>query len=158
MSVSNHQPHDCLLNRLFRRRSKKISKLRPTGLCVWNSPVTGEFPAQVASNKENISMWWRHNDKIYSMKEAHSLLMLCSGVVGLSAAGGACIRTVPPQIPQCTVPYLTMHHFGTEMCTHAHIFVRKWCIVGYFPDAMWDMWDGFIPMVLQHKPVVSLDS
>ena len=36
-SVSNHQPHDCLLNRLFRRRSKKISKLRVTGLCVGNS-------------------------------------------------------------------------------------------------------------------------
>ena len=30
-SVSNHQPHDCLLNRLFRRRSKKTSKLRVTG-------------------------------------------------------------------------------------------------------------------------------
>ena len=27
-SVSNHQPHDCSLNRLFRRRSKKTSKLR----------------------------------------------------------------------------------------------------------------------------------
>ena len=38
--VSNHQPHDCLLNRLFRRRSKKTSKLRVTGLCVGNSPVT----------------------------------------------------------------------------------------------------------------------
>ena len=37
--VSNQQPHDCLLNRLFRRRSKKISKLRVTGLCVGNSPV-----------------------------------------------------------------------------------------------------------------------
>ena len=36
--VSNHQPHDCLLNPLFRRRSKKISKLRVTGLCVGNSP------------------------------------------------------------------------------------------------------------------------
>ena len=36
--VSNHQPNDCLLNRLFRRRSKKISKLRVTGLCVGNSP------------------------------------------------------------------------------------------------------------------------
>ena len=36
--VSNHQPHDCLLNRLFRRRSKKTSKLRVTGLCVGNSP------------------------------------------------------------------------------------------------------------------------
>ena len=30
-SVSNHQPHGCLLNRLFRRRSKKTSKLRVTG-------------------------------------------------------------------------------------------------------------------------------
>ena len=36
--VSNHQPHDCLLNLLFRRRSKKTSKLRVTGLCVGNSP------------------------------------------------------------------------------------------------------------------------
>ena len=32
------QPHDCLLNRLFRRRSKKTSKLRVIGLCVGNSP------------------------------------------------------------------------------------------------------------------------
>ena len=38
-SVSNHQPHDCLLNRLFRRRSKRTSKLRVTGLCVGNSPL-----------------------------------------------------------------------------------------------------------------------
>ena len=35
---SNHQPHGCLLNRLFRRKSKKTSKLRVTGLCVGNSP------------------------------------------------------------------------------------------------------------------------
>ena len=44
--LSNHLPHDCLLNRLFRRRSKKTSKLRVTGLCAGNSPVTGEFLAQ----------------------------------------------------------------------------------------------------------------
>ena len=37
-SVSNHQRQDCLLNRLFRRRSKEISKLPVTGLCVRNSP------------------------------------------------------------------------------------------------------------------------
>ena len=60
-SVLNHQPHDCLLNRLFRRRSKKTSKLRVTGLCVGNSPVAGEFPAQMASNAENVSIWWRHH-------------------------------------------------------------------------------------------------
>ena len=60
-SVSNHQPRDCLLNGLFRRRSKKIWKLRVTGLCAGNSPVTGEFPAQMASNAENVSIWWRHH-------------------------------------------------------------------------------------------------
>ena len=43
--VSNHQPRDCLLNRLFGHRSKKTSKLRVTGLCAGNSPETGEFPA-----------------------------------------------------------------------------------------------------------------
>ena len=60
-SVSNHQPHDCLLNLLFRRRSKKTSKLRVTGPCAGNSPETGEFPAQMACNAENVSIWWRHH-------------------------------------------------------------------------------------------------
>ena len=58
--VSNHQPHDCLLNRLFGCRSKKTSKLRVTFLCAGNSPGTREFPAQMASNAENVSIWWRH--------------------------------------------------------------------------------------------------
>ena len=57
-SVSNHQPYDCLLNGLFRRRSKKTSKLRVTGLCV---PGTGGFPAQMASNSENVSIWWPYH-------------------------------------------------------------------------------------------------
>ena len=56
-SVSNHQLRDCLLNCLFWRRSKKTSKLRVTGLCA----VSGEFPAQMASNAENVSIWWRHH-------------------------------------------------------------------------------------------------
>ena len=56
--VSNHQPHDCLLNRLFRRRSQKTSKFRVTCLCAGSSPVTDEFPAQKASNTENVSIWW----------------------------------------------------------------------------------------------------
>ena len=50
-----------VLNRLFRRRSKKISKLRVTGLCEGNSLVTGEFPAQRASDAENGSIQWRHH-------------------------------------------------------------------------------------------------
>ena len=51
--VSDHQPHDYFLSRLFRRRSKKTSKLRLTGLWTGNSLVTGEFLAQMASNAEN---------------------------------------------------------------------------------------------------------
>ena len=39
--VSNHQPHNCLLNRLFRRRSKETSKLR------------------LANG--NVSIWWRYH-------------------------------------------------------------------------------------------------
>ena len=59
--VSNHQRLYCSLNRWFRRRSKMTLKLGVTGLCVGNSPVTGEFPAQRASNAENVSIWWRHH-------------------------------------------------------------------------------------------------
>ena len=32
-------------------------------ICAGNSPVTDEFPAQMASNGENVSIWWRHHDK-----------------------------------------------------------------------------------------------
>ena len=59
--VSNHQPHDCSLNHLFRPRSKKTSKLRVTGLCVGNPPGTSEIPEQMASNEEKVSIWWRQH-------------------------------------------------------------------------------------------------
>ena len=66
-SVSNHQPLHRLFKRLFRRRSKKTSKLCVTGLCAGNSSGTGEFPAQMTSNAENVSIWWRHRVKNRSM-------------------------------------------------------------------------------------------
>ena len=71
--VSSHQPHHCLLNCLFRRRSKKTSKLCVTVLCAGNSPETGEFPAQMASNAEKVSVWWRH----------HMVAKICSDELGL---------------------------------------------------------------------------
>ena len=66
--VSNHQPHDCLLNLLFRCWSQITSKLRVIGLCAGNSPATGEFPAKMARNAENISIWWRHHAQSSSGK------------------------------------------------------------------------------------------
>ena len=65
--VSNHWRIDCLLNRLFRRTSKKISSV--TGLREWGPPVTGGFPSQRAwGNSENISILWR----------PHGLLPCCN--------------------------------------------------------------------------------
>ena len=62
MSISNHWTHDCLLNRLFRRRSKKTSKLRIMGIREGIPPVTSGFPSHRACNVENVSIRWRHND------------------------------------------------------------------------------------------------
>ena len=36
-------------------------KHQNSGLCAGNSPETGEFPAQKASNAEIVSIWWRHH-------------------------------------------------------------------------------------------------
>ena len=49
-------------NRLFGCRSKKTSKLRVTGLCAGNSPGNCEFPEQMSSNAESVSIWWRHHE------------------------------------------------------------------------------------------------
>ena len=56
-----HSLH-CLLKHLLRRKSRKTSKLRVTGLCAGNSPETGEFPAQMASNAEYVFIGWRHQE------------------------------------------------------------------------------------------------
>ena len=83
-SVPNHQPHDCLLKRLFGRRSKKTSKLIVTGLCAGiqrgpvNSPHKGPVTRKMFSFDDvimvdaltirythmNICYIWHLNDSI----------------------------------------------------------------------------------------------
>ena len=80
--VSNHQPHGCLLNRLYRRRSKKTSKLRVTGLCVGNSPgpvnsphkrpVTRKmfpFDDVIMSYLHDKLLWWFKGGSITGVKQ-----------------------------------------------------------------------------------------
>ena len=50
---------DCLTQPFVQAQTKEFTKLRVTGLCEGNSPVTVEFPAHEASNAENVSLWWR---------------------------------------------------------------------------------------------------
>ena len=123
--VSNHQPHDCVPNRLFRRRSKKISKLRATGLCAGNSPVTGEFPAQMASHVENVSGWWRLYDMGKSLRHCPSWASYqIRKIVGCECAGNAG-RVSPVTVfkRKTLVNDPGMHH---GMCiTHV-----PWCMSG----------------------------
>ena len=65
--VSNYQPHGCLLNRLFRRRSKKTSKLRVTGLCAGNSPGPVNSPHKGPVTRkmlpfDDVIMYWSCKD------------------------------------------------------------------------------------------------
>ena len=124
--VSNHRHFDCLLNPFFRRSSKKASKLHATGLCVGNSPVTGEFLAQRASNAENITIWWRHHgtwgfepngghvaDNIFLKKACHPgghYYDYSTGILSFSQVTGthSTIR-LHPRVPACQIwcNYLT---------------------------------------------------
>ena len=47
---------------------ENIKALRHWPLC-WEFTGTGEFPAQRASNAENVSIWWRHRE---SQSSSHS--------------------------------------------------------------------------------------
>ena len=53
--ISNHQPHDCLLNACSGEDQRKHQT--STSLVF----VTSEFPAQMTSNVANVSIWWRHH-------------------------------------------------------------------------------------------------
>ena len=63
-SVSYHQPRACT-QPFIQAQIKENIKLRVTGLCGGNSPVTDEFPAQIASNAENVPIWCRHHVIIF---------------------------------------------------------------------------------------------
>ena len=107
MSVSNYRHLECLLNRLFRRRSKKASKLCVTGLCEGNSPATGKFPTQRASNAENISIWWRHHES-------------------------SLFQVDPPGTPQIMIIFQYLWHcnFKQKRKTSGHSF--RWAITLFY--------------------------
>ena len=92
--VSNHQPHDCLLNRLFRRRSKKTPK--PASLAFVRG-IHRWIPWQMANNAENVSIWWRH----------HGWLQRCLCVNG-RAFSGYLIKYIWHWSISCVISSLTL--------------------------------------------------
>ena len=59
-SVSNQPPHDCLLNRLFRSRSTKTSKLRVTGRKCFHLMASSCLPSK---GSHKVLVVWRHGCK-----------------------------------------------------------------------------------------------
>ena len=82
--ILNYQSIECLFNHLFRLKTKEHQRSALLALCGGNPPLTSGFPSQRASNTENVSIWWRHNVLICSIKISPGM-----GVVKISL----CIHT-----------------------------------------------------------------
>ena len=68
-----HYINKCLLNHLFRRRSKKTSKLRVTGLCTGNSPGPVNSPHKGPVTRkmfpfDDVMMHWSNAEEYGQMK------------------------------------------------------------------------------------------
>ena len=117
--VSNNRRLHCLLNCWFRRRSKKTSKLLVTSLCAGNFPVTGEFPAQKASNVENASIWWRHHDIQHNVTIAYSCPSTKYG--GPSAATALTVENSGYQHGLTSIPALLSNCIYQDWCVELRI-------------------------------------
>ena len=71
-AASNHRPLDCVFNSLCGPTSKKHQSPH-----YWPC-VTGEFPAQRASNAKKASIWWRH--QVYS--NSIEIWFYCNSIPG----------------------------------------------------------------------------
>ena len=123
--ISRPNPHShVIINRLFRRRSKKTSQLRFTGLCVGNSPVASEFPTQMASNAENVSIWWRHHVYVqrYCVAEIYFLCRKKLLFQGSYYLGEICIHAYLEWI-------LSLRSYSRCGCIKPLSFVRCQCKV-----------------------------
>ena len=104
--VSIHQPHDHLLNRLFKAEIKESMKIPHH----W--PLCGEFTSDRASNAENVSIWWHHHATInhrcfrwwsdIERKSSHYVSQLCPGSIKciyITSLQRVDIVNPPPVVP-----------------------------------------------------------
>ena len=136
--VSNHQPHECLLSLPSRRRSKKTSKLRVTGLCEGNSPETGEFPAQMASNAENVSIWWRHHEGLCFLRDKTSYRQLSKSRDGALQVSFRNTATEMPDKLQNNQTFFSPHMYATAPRSPLiQTSILAW-ISNHMPSKVWD--------------------
>ena len=129
--VSNHRRLDCLVNRLFRRRSKKTLKLRVAGLCEENPAVTGGVPSQRASKAENVSTWWRNHGLGLHVGFIHytdvtmspmASQITCLGIVYSTIYSGADQRKLQSS---ASLAFVRRIHWGPVNSPHRRPVTRK---------------------------------
>ena len=85
----------------FRRRSKKTSKPRVTGLCLGYPPLADGFPSHRACSAENISIWWLHHGY---MGVAH----ICNNEIGSPLVLKMASHDNPKPLPDKILPGLIL--------------------------------------------------
>ena len=134
--VINHQPHDCLLNRLLRHRSKKTSKLRVTGLCVGNSPGPVNSPHKGPVTRkmfpfDDVFMWFWFISMVLSYSNYWRFLPLQLFPSGIILRLYCCMRF----IFNICVPSIQLLSGITPkiylFCHRSH----NWLQMTYFTDA-----------------------
>ena len=116
--ISTHQQLHGLFNYLLWAISKKYQSSALLALCEGNSPVTGEFPSQRASNAERASIWWRHRDTVIILFGAvlYSCLWTCCTWFIYSATAAECITFSR---------YLLIELFSLYPINHAQLNIAK---------------------------------
>ena len=95
-SASNHQPHGCLLNRLFRRISKTASKPRVTSLCVGNSQRPVNSPHK-----------WPVTRKMFPFDDVIMLLVPCNSIASPHRVYGMASNYIHAKPGECNYSSLT---------------------------------------------------
>ena len=121
-----------------------------TGLCVGNLSGTGEFPAQMASNAENVSIWWRHHGKtihpdcpfLFTSPDAwiYPGRHLVSVVLYNIGSGNRLFRLLSPT--PSSKPLLTYRRLGNhfnEICIKVQKFYFKRMHLKMSPSKWWPL-------------------
>ena len=127
--VSNHQPHGCLRNRLFRRRSKKTSKLRVTGLCVVNSPGPVNSPHKGPVTRKmfpfddvimcKLFCWWSENEEPWHFRKNVSPFLRTLTTRNIKTMGPILITVIHFKISAWISDYTQYIWCGMKLLIHS---------------------------------------
>ena len=108
--ASNHWHLNCLLDRLFRHRSKKTSKLHWP---LWGESTSDQWPSQRASSVENVSIWWHHDVIMWVSELCHHWFKLGGGLMISPRFSG-----FPPKGPASSAERASMswRHHEAPIC------------------------------------------